>query len=72
MSMPRYPAYKETGIEWLGTVPEHWRVERFKLSVESCTNGVWGEEANNNSNDVVCIRVADFDRQKLQIGRAHV
>ena len=66
MSMPRYPAYKETGIEWLGTVPEHWRVERFKLSVESCTNGVWGEEANNNSNDVVCIRVADFDRQKLQ------
>jgi type I restriction enzyme S subunit len=65
MSMPRYPAYKETGINWLGTVPDHWRVERFKLSVESCTNGVWGEEASNNSNDVVCIRVADFDRQKL-------
>jgi type I restriction enzyme S subunit len=65
MSMPRYPAYKETGIDWLGTVPEHWRVERFKLSVESCMNGVWGEEASNKSNDVVCIRVADFDRQKL-------
>jgi type I restriction enzyme S subunit len=66
VSMTRYPAYKETGIDWLGTVPEHWRVERFKLAVESCTNGVWGEEASNNSNDVVCIRVADFDRQKLE------
>jgi type I restriction enzyme S subunit len=57
---------KDSGVEWLGEVPEHWRVERFKLSVESCTNGVWGEEASNNSNDVVCIRVADFHRQKLE------
>jgi type I restriction enzyme S subunit len=24
MSFPRYPAYKPSGVEWLGEVPEHW------------------------------------------------
>ena len=25
-----YPAYKESGVEWLGEVPEHWEVKRLK------------------------------------------
>lgn len=25
-----YPAYKDSGIEWLGNVPEHWEVLRIK------------------------------------------
>ena len=29
-----YPAYKDSGVEWLGKVPEHWEVRRIKsLSV---------------------------------------
>lgn len=30
MSLPRYPAYKDSGVSWLGEVPAHWRVDRFK------------------------------------------
>ena len=26
MSFPRYPAYKDSGVEWLGDVPEHWTI----------------------------------------------
>jgi type I restriction enzyme S subunit len=26
MSFPRYPKYKDSGVEWLGEVPEHWGV----------------------------------------------
>ncbi|MGY0504266.1 restriction endonuclease subunit S [Luteimonas sp. e5] len=26
MSFARYPAYKDSGVEWLGEVPEHWDV----------------------------------------------
>ncbi len=26
-----YPAYKDSGVEWLGDVPEHWVVKRNKL-----------------------------------------
>lgn len=30
MSLPRYERYKDSGVEWLGEVPERWRVERLK------------------------------------------
>jgi len=28
---PTYPAYKPSGIDWLGEVPEHWEVKRLKF-----------------------------------------
>ena len=34
MSFPRYPAYKDTGVAWLGRVPEHWGVAPFKRFVQ--------------------------------------
>lgn len=30
MSFRRYPKYKDSGVEWLGEVPEHWDVQRLK------------------------------------------
>ncbi len=32
MSFPRYPKYKDSGVEWLGEVPEHWEVIPLKAS----------------------------------------
>jgi type I restriction enzyme S subunit len=29
MSFPRYPKYKDSGVEWLGDVPEHWAAKRI-------------------------------------------
>lgn len=31
MSLPRYPKYKDSGVEWLDVVPEHWRCVRNKV-----------------------------------------
>ena len=25
-----YPAYKDSGVEWLGEIPAHWEVKRLK------------------------------------------
>ena len=30
MSFPKYPEYKDSGVEWLGEVPAHWEVPRLK------------------------------------------
>ena len=30
MSFPAYPAYKDSGVEWLGDVPEHWALGSLK------------------------------------------
>ena len=32
-----YPAYKDSGVEWLGKVPEHWEVSRVKTEFH-CLN----------------------------------
>jgi type I restriction enzyme S subunit len=29
-AFPKYERYKDSGVEWLGEVPEHWEVERLK------------------------------------------
>ncbi|MCC7310922.1 MAG: restriction endonuclease subunit S [Sulfuritalea sp.] len=34
MSFPRYPSYKDSGVEWLGMVPAHWDVVQFKQFVD--------------------------------------
>ena len=67
MSFPRYPEYKDSGAEWLGKVPGHWKVDRLKRSTVSSKNGVWGDEAKQDVNDIPCVRVADFDRQGLRV-----
>ncbi len=34
MSFPRYPTYKDSGVEWLGEVPVHWEAAQLKQFVE--------------------------------------
>jgi type I restriction enzyme S subunit len=33
MTFPRYPDYKDSGVEWLGEVPEHWETCALKRVV---------------------------------------
>ena len=33
MTLPRYPSYKDSGVEWLGEVPGHWEVCALKRIV---------------------------------------
>lgn len=37
MKYPAYPKYKDSGVEWLGEVPEHWEVGKlgFEASVKA-------------------------------------
>lgn len=56
-----YPAYKDSGVEWLGKIPVHWTERRLRSTATLCQNGVWGDEPDG-LDDVACVRVADFDR----------
>jgi len=48
MSFPRYPKYKDSGVEWLGQVPEHWDVKRLRFVAELNPSK---SEVNNLSRD---------------------
>jgi type I restriction enzyme S subunit len=66
MRLPAYPTYRPSGIEWLGDVPEHWDVDRLKWTTSGTVNGTWGEEPNG-VDDLICVRVADFDRERFLV-----
>lgn len=39
-SFPRYPAYRDTGVPWLGAIPAHWEPARLKnLLSDRITDG---------------------------------
>ena len=61
-----YPAYKDSGVEWLGEIPVHWELKRLRSTLTSCQNGVWGDEPDG-AHDVICVRVADFDRLRFRV-----
>lgn len=67
MSFPSYPAYKDSGVEWLGDVPQSWSVYSLKRTVDGCVNGLWGDEPDGE-NDIAVIRVADFERSFSTVG----
>ena len=33
-----YPAYRDSGADWLGRVPEHWEVRRLKTRVRNAVD----------------------------------
>jgi type I restriction enzyme S subunit len=46
MSSTRYPAYKDSGVAWIGLVPAHWEVKQLKTltaTVKGFVDGDWIE-----------------------------
>ena len=39
MSFPKYSTYKDSGVEWLGEVPEHWEVQQVGSSTKPWKSG---------------------------------
>lgn len=40
MSLTKYDHYKDSGIEWLGIIPEHWETKRIKDLIFNIGSGV--------------------------------
>ena len=65
-AMPKYDTYKDSGVEWLGDIPHDWKLISLKRTIVGCVNGLWGKDPNS-TNDIIVLRVADFERNKLKI-----
>ena len=65
--MEPYIEYKDSCIDWIGKIPKQWDITRIKNLIHSHQGGAWGNEAADDENDRICIRVADFDFQRLTL-----
>ena len=63
MGYPKYDSYKETGIDWIGDIPSHWKQVKFKY-IGNLMNGY-----AFNSNDYIdkegipIIRIGDIKKE---------
>ena len=57
----RYEKMRDSGVEWIGMVPEGWHQITIKRLIIMCDGGAWGEDAKGAANDRICMRVADFN-----------
>lgn len=60
-------AMKDSGIEWIGQVPESWESRSLKYALDAHSGGAWGSNEGGDETDVICVRVADFDYGKLSV-----
>lgn len=54
-----YPAYKDSGVEWIGKVPEHWSFLRL-ANVGSLMKANGGNKQDDTDHGVPCIRYGDL------------
>jgi type I restriction enzyme, S subunit len=55
-----YPAYKNSGLQWLGKIPEHWKVKRVKAITSTHKQGYYAEQAYVDDG-VKLARITDID-----------
>lgn len=69
MSFPAYPAYKDSGVEWLGEVPEHWEVTKLSYVTNRIGSGKTpsGGAATYASSGVPFIRSQNVHDQGLRL-----
>ncbi len=58
---------KDSGVEWIGKIPKDWETLKLKRITQSVKNGIWGDDEQHNSDDIQCIRILNFDRNKMQV-----
>ena len=55
---------KESGVEWIGQVPCHWKNDTIRHLIIARDAGAWGENAREEEEGTICLRIADFDYEK--------
>lgn len=62
MSAPRYSEYKDSGLEWLGEVPKHWRVLPIK-AIATCNDEVLVESTPDDY-EIEYVEISGVDTYK--------
>jgi len=65
MKLPRYPKYKDSGVKWLGQVPEHWGILPIKRDVKFITSGSRGWAENYADEGDMFIRIGNLTRHGI-------
>jgi type I restriction enzyme S subunit len=72
MSFPRYERYKDSGVEWLGAVPDHWEVMRLKRDLDFITSGSRGWADHYSADGELFIRIGNLTKDSIRLDLSDV
>ena len=61
----KYAEYKDTGIEWLGEIPNHWNVGNLKFSFVGIKNGATETQIEESNNTVPISRIESISTGEI-------
>jgi type I restriction enzyme, S subunit len=62
-----YPAYKDSGVEWLGEIPEHWNVERVSKHARLINGFPFASENFDREGGTPLVRIRDLETETTEI-----
>ncbi|CAK8723135.1 hypothetical protein GCAAIG_12835 [Candidatus Electronema halotolerans] len=70
--MKPYPKYKDSGVEWIGELPEEWAVVKVKYLVKDHSgNGFPHDEQGNLDGDIPFLKVSDINGNEKYVEKAN-
>ncbi len=67
MSFPKYPAYRHSGVTWLGDIPTHWAVTPLKRDTLFVTSGARGWAENYADEGDLFLRIGNLTRNSITL-----
>lgn len=72
--MQQYDSYKPSGVEWIGQIPSHWKVERLKINCTLKGRVGWKGLSSNEFKDTsyaYLVTGQDFDGSVIQWNKCY-
>jgi type I restriction enzyme S subunit len=67
--MKKYDNYKDSGIEWIGEIPEHWKVSKAKFNL-NIINGYAFKSEDFQDTGVPVVRIGDLKPPYVDLSNA--
>lgn len=62
-----YPEYRDSGVEWLGEVPNHWAIFPLKRDLAFLTSGSRGWAEHYSDNGSLFLRIGNLTRDHINL-----
>lgn len=68
--MPKYEVYKDSGVEWIGKIPEHWNLKSLKRVVKEHSGNGFPIELQGQAGDIPFLKVSDLSCEGILVDKS--
>jgi type I restriction enzyme S subunit len=65
----KYAEYKDSGLEWLGEIPSHWKIASLRFLVEAVSNGSTASQVEESETTVPISRIESISTGEIDMNK---